>query len=84
MLTTPILSFFFSVGLHPVLHGNCGTCFVHSVAAHLSGDLLLLQVRTEIFSSDLEESELKSVEFYSVSTLHAGGFQWSKIKYNCY
>lgn len=37
---------FFAVSVHPVLHGNCGSRIIHSIPAHLSGHLLLLQVKT--------------------------------------
>lgn len=42
---------FFTVGVHPVLHGNCGSCFIYSFPAHLSGHLLLLQVMDSMWCS---------------------------------
>lgn len=40
----------FTVSVHPLLHGHCGSCFIHRLPAHLFGHLLLLQV-THLTSS---------------------------------
>lgn len=42
--------FIFTVSVHPLLHGNCGSCFIHRLPAHLSGHLLLLQVTDSLSS----------------------------------
>lgn len=40
--------FSFTVSVHPLLHGHCGSRFIHSLPAHLSGHLLLLQVMDSV------------------------------------
>lgn len=61
---TPVgVYFFFTVSVHPLLHGTCGSCFIHSLPAHLSGHLLLLQVMDSMWFSCLSYKILTTWKF---------------------
>lgn len=45
-----------AVGVHPLLHGHRGSCFIHRLPAHLPGHLLLLQVMDSTWCVCLSKS----------------------------
>lgn len=45
-----------AVGVHPLLHGHRGSCFIHRLPAHLPGHLLLLQVMDSTWCFCLSKS----------------------------